>query len=193
MADAMRPGRSQHRPRIDVVLRGLEKWTRRYDRVLVTGMWLVVASLVFILLTSSIIRHPVVSMRNNWTQGSLHAFPANASRARRRLLHRVAAAMMSTCEPGDIIFGPQALVDGEPYMYQIAYMCDQKILLNSPEVIVDGGKYVECMDEHQGISKVKARSYPLTVNTGTDTTYTFVTPDEACPVSHILDLLAGTW
>lgn len=103
------------------------------------------------------------------------------------------ALMETKCIDNTATFGPQVLIDGKPWSVSHIYMCDMKMHLTHPIVIVQGTDVLQCEEEHQGVIKIKTRNIPITVETTNGIQVTITDASDACGLWNAMELIHGIW
>ena len=181
-------------PRVERAFRQMQKpHYQACDRAAVALMAVVTMSFVMYAAGSVVLSIPVLAF-NASADVNVATLPVpNASRAHRRLLHRVEGAMQAACtSDNDVVFGAQILVSGKAFAHSIARICSNRTTLVNPAIVEYGESTANCVDEHQALKKIKARPYPLTVQVK-ETTHTYTNVQDACIIWTIMEMLNGTW
>lgn len=185
-------------PRVERVMRNVEKTCKRYDNTIVSSIWLTVAFIAWMIVADTAIGSSSVVYNGTWDSTKPAAdIDTTYSRADNRTYYRVLRVLEEQCKHSDyqqsVVVAPQVHVNGSPYMKRVVRLCTGAIELVNPVIAFQGDNYGVCIDEHDGFTKRSSRRYPLAVHALGNMVHTIEDIENVCSFMHAMDLLDARW
>ena len=181
-------------PRIERAFQQMQKPKFKIcDRAAMALLFVIASSFLMYAAGHSILSIPELRYNRSADVNVLTSTIPNATRAQRRLAHRVGGMMKANCiSHDDVIFGAQVLVNNAKYTHSLVYMCNNSVMIKNPRIKDVGELQTQCADENNGIRKLKKRNYPVHLQTD-DGLVVYEKVQDACIIWTIIEMLRGAW
>jgi len=167
-----------------------------YDKGITSCIWLLGVLLFWYIVADAVVHITAVEFRDVLFTGKAVPY-VDAGRMGARTLHRVVNVLEEQCRSGewspDVVVGPQAYVDGKPYMKRVLTICNPAVSLINPYIAVVGSKTGTCIDEVAESTRKVTRSYPITLHAENREPFTALELVDVCSLMQALDMLDGIW